>query len=243
MDIDIYYLYYDLLNVYGDRGNVLILKRVLESCGISCNVHHIATGDKINLENCDILFVGGGQDYDEAVAVKDMQKNADEIHDYIEGGGVAFFVGGAYQLLGKSYTMADGTTIKGADIFDIYTEKGSKRYAGDLIIESDLLKTKLIGYENHSGRTYINGYTPLGKVVYGHGNNGKDSTEGLVYKNTICTYMHGCCLAKNSELINFLISNAILGKYNIQFDAAVDEEYIIKARNTITKRYLNTKHN
>lgn len=99
------------------------------------------------------------------------------------------------------------------------------------MVSSDILNTKLVGFENHSGRTHINGYRPLGKVLYGNGNNGLDRTEGLIYRNTVCTYMHGCCLAKNPELTKFLILKAIKKKYQADIELHFDETLFLESKN------------
>lgn len=238
MNINIYYMYYDLLNVYGDRGNILILKNVLNQCGINCDIKYITINDYFDYKNCDILFMGGGQDYEQITVGEDIIKNKlSSMEKYIEDGGAGLYICGSYQLLGKKYVAADGRKINGAGILDIYTEKGDKRYIGDIVIQSEFFNSKLVGFENHSGRTYINNYSPLGKVIYGNGNNGNDGSEGLIYKNTICTYLHGCCLSKNPEITGFLISSAVLKKYNVQFDVSIEAPLLMKAKNYIIDRY------
>lgn len=237
MEVNIVYMYYDLLNVYGDRGNILILKNILEECGIKCNIKLISINDRFDYESCDILFMGGGQDHEQIAVGGDLiKKKKATLKKYIEDGGCGLYICGSYQLLGKKYVAADGRQIDGAGIFDIYTEKGDSRFIGNIVVDSKVLKAKLVGFENHSGRTYINGYTPLGRVVYGNGNNGSDRTEGLIYKNTICTYMHGCCLSKNPEIARFLIGKAIKRKYNRTIMVNFDETLFRKAKEDVLRK-------
>lgn len=231
MEINIFYMYYDLLNVYGDRGNILILKNILQECGIKANIKLVSVDDSFDYQKCDILFMGGGQDYEQVTVGRDLiKKKKGALKSYIENGGCGLYICGSYQLLGKKYIAADGIQIDGAGIFDIYTEKGNSRFIGNIVADSRALKAKLVGFENHSGRTYINGYTPLARVVHGNGNNGMDGTEGLIYKNSICTYMHGCCLSKNSEIAKYLISNAINKKYSCGGKIDFDETLYKKAK-------------
>lgn len=238
MRINIVYLYYDILNVYGDRGNVLILKKVAEQNNIRCTVKYVSIGDTFNFRDTDIIFIGGGQDNDQMAACKDLIVNKkNSLQKYIEDGGAGLYICGAYQLLGKEYIAADGEKIEGTGILDINTEKGEKRFMGDIIIQSSAFNSQLVGFENHSGRTYIDKYDPLGMVTYGNGNNGTDKTEGLIYKNTICTYMHGCCLSKNPEITRFLIESAINKKYKINYKLDMDDSVFTKAKNAIISRY------
>lgn len=236
MELNIAYLYYDILNVYGDRGNVLILKKVIEDNTIRCNISYVTIGNEFKYNDYDIVFIGGGQDNDQITAGRDLIKNKREsLQKYIENGGCGLYVCGAYQLLGKKYIAANGNEIEGTGIFDIYTEKGENRFKSNIITQSTIFNTRLVGFENHSGRTFINNYEPLGYVEYGHGNNGQDKTEGLVYKNTICTYMHGCCLSKNPEIIRFILENALKRKYGNEYCLNIDESLFNKGKLAVIK--------
>lgn len=239
MNINICFMYYDLLNVYGNRGNILILKKILNQCGISCNVDYITINDNFDDNKYDILFMGGGNDCRQDVACDDIIKNKrDNLHRYIEDGKTGLYTSGGYQLLGKRYVNNYGKNSDGAGIFDIYTEKSDVKFIGNMIIYSSPLSAKLVGFESHTGRTYAGKYKNLGRVVYGNGNNGEDCTEGLVYKNSICTYLSGCCLANNSEITRYLISSAIMKKYNVHFDAAIDDPLSVKAKEILINRYM-----
>lgn len=238
MELNIYYLYYDLLNVYGDRGNILILKKIIEDNDITCNIKYVTVGDEFNSDECDIVFMGGGQDYEQITVGEDIiNKKKSSLQSYIENDGPGLYICGAYQLLGKTYIAADGRQIDGAGILDIYTEKGSKRFINDVVLNSAFFNSKLVGFENHSGRTFINNYEPLGKVVFGNGNNGEDGFEGLIYKSTICTYLHGCCLSKNPEISEFLIKKAIIRRFGIDKEIIIDSQLADAAKGDIIKRY------
>jgi hypothetical protein len=127
--------------------------------------------------------------------------------------------------------------VDGAGILDIYTEKGTRRFINDVVLESEFFKTKLVGFENHSGRTFINNYQPLGKIMYGNGNNGEDGNEGLIYKSTVCTYLHGCCLSKNPEISKFMIEKAISRRYGETVEISIDTKLSNAAKKDIINRY------
>lgn len=210
MELEIVHLYHDLLNTYGDDGNIRILAYRAAARGIDVKIHNITVGQKIS--GCDILFLGGGQDFEQTIASEDMQKNRlDFIRGYTEDGGVNLCICGGYQLMGEYYIAADGTKVKGLSVLPIHTDAGDTRLIGDLILAHEL--ETLVGFENHSGRTDIGDLAPLGKVLYGGGNNGVDGKEGCVYKNTVCSYMHGPMLSKNPALCDDLIRRAMIRKY------------------------------
>jgi len=238
LDLNIAYLYYNILNVYGDRGNILILQKIIKDNNIRCNVSYISIDDDFNHLKYDIVFMGGGQDNDQMVAAKDLIENKKHsLQTYIEDGGCGLYICGAFQLLGKKYISAIGDEIEGTGILDIYTEKGENRFRGDIIIQSSIFDSTLVGFENHSGRTFIEKYRSLGYVKYGKGNNGSDNTEGLMYKNTICTYMHGCFLSKNPEIIRFIIERALKRKYNCEYTLYINEYLLNLAKYRIIKKH------
>ena len=174
MEINICHLYPDLLNVYGDVGNILILKHRAELRGIKVNTVNVSMGDIFNADNYDIVFFGGGQDYEQGIVSPDLIKlKKSSMEQYIESGKVFLAICGGYQLLGKYYTTPDGVQLEGLGILDIYTEGGDKRFIGNTIIHNEDFNETYVGFENHSGRTYINDLLPLGKVKVGYGNNGE----------------------------------------------------------------------
>lgn len=214
--LNIGWLYPELMNVYGDIGNIIVISKRCEWRGIKVKVKHLDVGfDQNELNDCDISFMGGAQDRQQKIVASDLRKKSKKLKEKIESGTPGLYVCGAYQFLGKYYKEADGTKILGLGIFDLYTENPEEkveRLIGNVIIGSKF--GKLIGFENHGGRTYLGeNIEPLGKVQRGFGNNGKDKTEGAIYKNSFGTYFHGPILPKNPKLADYLIKIALERKY------------------------------
>lgn len=219
-ELNICHLYPDLLNLYGDRGNIIALAKRLEWRGINVNTSYVTLGDMFIPENCDIVFLGGGQDYEQEIIQDDLLKSkGNEIKNAIENNKVFLCICGGYQLLGKYYKTWDGKEIEFLGAIDLWTIGGEKRMIGNLVFECDFLVSetcdgRVIGFENHSGRTYLGEKVkPLGKVIKGCGNNGEDNYEGAIYKNVYCSYSHGSLLPKNPSLSDHLISLALKQKY------------------------------
>lgn len=238
MELNICHLYPDLLNVYGDVGNILILKDRAERRGIKVNIVNISLKDDFNGDDMDIVFFGGGQDYEQSIVSEDLKTNKrEEIAKYIEEGKVFLAICGGYQLLGKYYRAPNGEKLEGLGILDIYTEGGDTRFIGNTVIQNEEYNETYVGFENHSGRTYINNLKPLGKCVYGYGNNGEDGYEGCIYKNTFCTYFHGSLLSKNPELADRMLILALNKKYGeVQLDE-IDDTFPLKAKEIIKEKY------
>lgn len=219
--IRIAHLYPEQLNLYGDRGNILTLSRRLEWRGLEFSVDNIKVGEhNKKLSNYDLFFIGGGQDSQQFTVAKDLQIRKNEIQNVIEAYTPFLAVCGGYQLLGQSYQTSEGDEIEGLGILDIVTKakaqeknKRQDRLIGnvyaELLIDLNVNhKNKtLVGFENHSGRTYINNpkTKPLAKIIHGFGNNSEDHFEGAVYKNIIGTYVHGSLLPKNPQLADEII--------------------------------------
>lgn len=158
-ELNIIHLYPDLLNLYGDRGNIACMQKRLEWRGIDAKVSTCTNSDhSINLENADIIFVGGGSDREQEIVCSLLLKKKDEITNYVENGGVLVAVCGGYQLLGKYYQTAN-SKIEGLGILDIYTDAGDTRLIGNVVLESELFSQKITGFENHAGRTFIGNHT------------------------------------------------------------------------------------
>ena len=238
MELNICHLYPDLLNVYGDVGNILILKDRAERRGIKVNIVNTSLKDDFNGDDMDIVFFGGGQDYEQSIVSEDLKTNKrEEIAKYIEEGKVFLAICGGYQLLGKYYRAPNGEKLEGLGILDIYTEGGDTRFIGNTVIQNEEYNETYVGFENHSGRTYINNLKPLGKCVYGYGNNGEDGYEGCIYKNTFCTYFHGSLLSKNPELADSMLILALNKKYGeVQLDE-IDDTFPLKAKEIIKEKY------
>lgn len=213
-EINIVHLYPDLLNLYGDKGNIACMQKRLEWRGIKANISQCTNENhSIDLSCADIIFIGGGSDREQEIVCGLLLKKKDELTEYVETNGVLLAVCGGYQLLGKYYQTSD-SKIEGLGILDIYTDAGADRLIGNAVLSSDKLSKPIVGFENHAGRTFIGSHTPLGKVVYGHGNTGTSGYEGVVYKNVIATYLHGPLLPKNPQLCDMILTSALKRKYS-----------------------------
>lgn len=243
--LNIGWLYPELMSTYGDRGNVIALIYRLKRRNIKVKLLKISVNSDPNLIiKSDLIFMGGAQDKQQEIVNKDLKTIKGEfLKNLIEKGTPGLYVCGAYQFLGKYYKAADGTMIPGLNIFDLYTESpgiNSQRLIGDLIVEPYIFKNvKVVGYENHSGRTYLGEKVhPFAKVIKGYGNNGKDKKEGMIYKNSIGVYTHGPVLPKNPELADWLIEQALKIKYKRKIKLKkLDDTYENKAREVTINRY------
>lgn len=213
MELTIGYLYGDLMNIYGDTGNITALQKRAQWRGIKVLVKNISIRDKLTKGEMDLFFFGGGQDQSQQEVANDLQKGKGEtIKEEIERGIPLLSICGGYQLLGGYYKPLKGPKLTGIGLFDVSTEAGEKRMIGNVVINSQF--GKLVGFENHSGKTFLeSGAQPLGQVIKGFGNNGEDKTEGATYKNAIGTYMHGSLLPKNPQLADWLLTKALETKY------------------------------
>jgi len=207
------HLYPDLMSVYGDRGNVLALRRRAEWRGIDLEVREKTVGDTLDPNEIDLVFFGGGQDREQSVVSPDfLEQMGQAVCEAVEGGAALLSVCGGYQLLGASYTTVDGQELPGAGLFDVRSVPGPERHIGNVLIETTLdgESRTLVGFENHSGRTFLGrGVQPLGRTIVGAGNNGADGTEGAVYKGAIGCYLHGSLLPKNPWLADRLLAAAL----------------------------------
>jgi CobQ-like glutamine amidotransferase family enzyme len=211
------HLYPDLMSVYGDRGNVLALVRRAEWRGIPIQVQELSIGDELDAGEVDLIFFGGGQDREQSVVSPDfLQQKAAAVCEAVHDGAALLSVCGGYQLLGSSYTTVEGLELPGAGLFDVRSVPGPRRHIGNVLIETDLdgENRTLVGFENHSGRTYLGPRAaPLGRTVVGAGNNGEDGTEGCVYAGAIGCYLHGSLLPKNPWLADRLLAQALAHRY------------------------------
>lgn len=210
--INIFHLYPEHLNLYGDRGNMLALSLRAGWHGFDVQIVTVKPGENINFARCDLLFMGGGQDSDQKLVAADLVSHRTEMKKAIDDGMVVFAVCGSYQLLGSYYITGQGEKISGLDILDLYTEAGNRRLIGNVVVNCTLWNPPrtLVGFENHAGKTFLGpGIQSLGTVVKGHGNNGIDKTEGAVYKKVVGTYLHGSLLPKNPWLTDYLLQNAL----------------------------------
>ncbi len=222
------------MNIYGDWGNVLVLKKRLEWRGYAVKLLQHNPGESFPHE-VDLIVGGGGQDSGQAKVKDDLQAIASPLHKLADRNTPMLMVCGLYQLFGHFFQPLNDPKIQGIGIFNAETIAGSKRFIGNVVSRSDF--GEIIGYENHSGLTYLHAGQPsFGKVIKGKGNNGKDDSEGAVYKNVIGTYLHGSLLPKNPKLADYLIEKAVVNKYG-HFDAKdIDDRYAEPARAHAKKR-------
>lgn len=243
MEFNICHLYPDLLNVYGDFGNIAVLRYRLEKRGFKVNIHNVSIGNNFESSLYDIVFFGGGQDYEQAIVSSDLMENKKyAIKEYIENEGVFLSICGGYQLLGKYYTTPDGQKLEGLNILDLYTEPGDTRFIGNTVIYNEDLDHTYVGFENHSGRTYLGNLKPFGKCIEGYGNNGTDGYEGCIYKNTFGTYFHGPLLSKNPELADRLIYLAVSKRQGSCTLEPLDDRLELKAKEIILNRFKAPKN-
>ena len=245
-ELNICHLYPDLMNLYGDRGNIIALSKRCEWRGIEARVIPVSLNDPFNAEDYDIVFIGGGQDFEQTIIQNDlMNGKRDRIIEAVEAGRVFLGICGGFQLLGKYYRTHTGEEIECIGAMNLWTHGGDTRLIGNLVFSCDLLKSPdnpegyVVGFENHSGKTYLgDGVKPLGTVVKGFGNNSEDGLEGAVYKNTYCSYSHGSLLPKNPALADHLITLALLNKYP-EFEGLkpLEDKTENLARNTLVKSF------
>lgn len=234
--ITIGHLYPKQMNIYGDNGNVLTVKRRLEWRGIDTNIIEINPGEiKAKLKSCDILIGGGGQDSGQEMVERDMMANKSEITAAVNDGLVTLVICGLYQLFGHSFETITGQLLSGVGVFDIETVGDSHRMIGNVVVSTKNFG-QLVGFENHSGKTMLlNNQQALGDVLQGSGNNGEDGSEGALYKNAFGSYLHGPLLPKNYNFTDHLIKKALENKYGkvnlTQIDNSLERSAISVAKN------------
>ena len=217
MKLTIHHLYADMMNLYGDRGNVISIKKRCEWRGIEVEVVDVGLEEGIQPTGCDLFLFGGGQDREQALLAEDLSgsKGAD-LRAIVEDGGVVLGVCGGYQLMGHYYETPEGEKLPGVGVFDLHTEPRKpeeERLIGNVLVRVPVPSgggsREVVGFENHGGRTYLGDVEPLGQVAAGYGNNGKDGTEGARRNNAYGTYLHGSLLPKNPWLTDQLILDAL----------------------------------
>lgn len=227
MELNICHLYPDVLNLYGDRGNVMCMKKRLEWRGIDAKITRLGLGSPVSLAPYDLVFIGGGQDFEQQVLLDDLHRGRDrEIKAAIDDGVAFLTVCGGYQMLGGYYETYDGKRCDFIGALDLYTLGAKKRMIGNYKFKlgESSGESVVVGFENHSGRTFLgSGLEPLGRVLAGYGNNGEDGTEGARYKNVFGTYSHGPVLPKNPELCDHILHCALKRKYGTAELAPLDD--------------------
>lgn len=212
--LKIAHMYGNLLNTYGDNGNLLMLQYHAKLQGFQVETTVVSLEDDFVAEDYDLIFIGGGQDLEQAVVSKDIQFKKAELGAYIENNGVVVAICGGYQLLGKYYIAANGDKIEGTGLLNLRTEsQDDRRFIGNITIYNEEFDETYAGFENHNGLTFIEDpVKPLGIVQSGNGNNGEDKTEGAHYKNVFCSYLHGPLLVRNQHLTKRIIDTALARK-------------------------------
>lgn len=243
MRVRLAHLYPKLMNIYGDRGNIMCLQRRCRDREIEFALDELSIGDAFDPGAYDLVFVGGAQDAEQRRVADDLREvKSEALREYVEGGGAMLAVCGGYQLMGSYYRSADGAELPGAGLLDLWTEHpgvDARRFIGNVVVE--WAGETLVGFENHGGRTHLGPRVrPLGGVVTGHGNNGDDGGEGAVYRNLYGTYLHGSLLPKNPLFADHLIAHA-LRKHNgdvrlVALDDMVEDQAHAEALRLATRR-------
>lgn len=228
-------LYSHDMNIYGDWGNVLTIIRRLQWHGYTPKLIEYNPGDRFP-ESVDIIIGGGGQDAGQDKIQDDLLAIGEKLQKLADDNVPMLVICGLYQVFGKFFKTQDGHTIEGIGLLDIETHAGPERLIGNIITRSHQFG-ELIGYENHSGQTFLGkGVQPLGRVLKGAGNNGQDDSEGARYKNVIGSYMHGSLLPKNPVLADYLIEKAVSRKYGEFIPTVIDDRFAELARASALKR-------
>lgn len=242
LKIKICHLYPDVLNLYGDRGNIICMEKRLNWRGIEAEVANISVGDSFNYEDYDIFFIGGGQDFEQGVLLNDLRKGkAEQIKAAIEAEKTLLTICGGYQMLGNYYKTWDGQECEFIGALDLYTVGHKERMIGNYAFQCDeaMGGMTVVGFENHSGKTYLGpGLAPLGMILSGNGNNGEDKTEGAHYKNVFASYSHGALLPKNPKLCDYILKTALKNKYADVSLEALEDTFEENANNYMRERLL-----
>jgi CobQ-like glutamine amidotransferase family enzyme len=262
--IRLFHLYPDAMNLYGDLGNVLALKRRCEWRGIGFEVTDVKVGQQADLSQADIVFMGGGQDRGQKIVGADLLDRGPLLVERVDEGMAALTICGGFQLFGEYFRTVDATDIPGIGLFDAHTIGGSKRLIGNVVVDigetsrawtpafayasasenaESYRPSTLVGFENHSGLTYLGERTrPLGRVVKGYGNLGDGGAEGGCYKAAFGTYLHGSLLPKNPWFADHLIRCALLSRYGEEAELSpLDDSVELAAHRSATARAKTAK--
>jgi CobQ-like glutamine amidotransferase family enzyme len=243
VDLRIAFLYPELMNIYGDRGNIIALSGRARWRGIDVSVDNVSIGDEIDPDYYDFYFFGGGQDKQQISVSADLQgAKGEALKAAVERGAVVLSVCGGYQLLGRYYHPFEGNDLPGIGLFDAYTDAGHTRYIGNVLVDCAVPGVgTIVAFENHSGRTYLGpGSIPLGKSLIGGGNNGEDGTEGAIYKAAYGCYLHGSLLPKNPRFADHLLSQALARRHGPVDLATLDDSLELAAHDGAITRARDT---
>ncbi len=241
MHLRIAHLYPKRLSIYGDRGNVVTLAKRCRWRNIAVSVDDVEAEDQLDAGRYDLFFCGGGQDQEQDTVAADLAKKAEGVRTAVANGAALLAVCGGYQLLGRYYQPADGDRLDGVGIFDAWTDAGPKRLIGNVVAEPavpGLGSRPLVGFENHSGLTYLGDRAAaLATVRTGFGNNGRDQTEGCVSGTAVGTYLHGSLLPKNPHLADWLIKRALGRRYKSVRLTELEDGFELVANERTAERF------
>ena len=212
--IKILHMYADMLDLYGDSGNMEIISFRCKKRGIGCQIDTYSIDSEMpDFTSYDLIYIGGGADLEQQHISADLMKCREGIINAYKNGTFLFLICGGYQLMGQYYRDADGNDIKGLGLFDYFTvapNSRRKRCIGNIVVETKITgkPVKVVGFENHGGQTQ-GIKAPFGKVLFGNGNCSKSEAEGYCEKNVIATYLHGPCLSKNPEISDYMIEYCV----------------------------------
>ena len=239
--LTITHLYPDLLNLYGDKGNIECMKKRLIWRGIDAKVQECTIDNpEIHLDNNDILVLGGGTDRETELVRNNLLKDKDKIRAFVEDGGTVLATCSGFELLGK-YCQKDEIKTECLGVLDIHSDISSnnQRLIGNIAITCQDIEMPVVGFENHAGRVDIGNHKPLGTVLKGYGNDGKSGCEGVIYKNVYATYLHGPLLPKNPQLCDKILEGALKRKYNnFENFVSLDDKLETQANNYIVNKML-----
>lgn len=239
MEVKILWMYHDVMDLYGDRGNIRVLKKRCADRQIDCIVDTCGIGESKTISDYDLFFVGGGADREQSILYRDLVKRKGDIEAAIAEGTFVLLICGGYQFFGKYYLDNQGQRIDGLGLFDYYTQSDARvgRCIGNIAIKADLDGeiVKVVGFENHGGQT-MGVMTPFGKVLKGHGNIYQGEAEGFYNGEVLATYMHGPLLPKNPEVADFIIKKALHKRYGTVELKPLDDELELQAKQVMLKR-------
>lgn len=244
MKLRILWLYDDVMDLYGDSGNIIALQYRTQKRGIDCEVVRCRIGEQADMKTFDLVFLGGGADREQQLIMKDLKQRKQAILEALKERTFFFLICGGYQLFGQSYVASDGCVIEGLGIYDYTSRAGEvkQRCVGNIIVEAHVENHTmvLVGFENHGGQTY-GVKQPFAKVLLGHGNNHKEHMEGFYNGQVLGTYLHGPLLPKNPDLADFIIYKALCKQnptVNYEDLIPLDDTLEEQARNTLLRRFL-----